>query len=153
MDMMSKTDLSPEELETVKASRLPTTVITANGVDRHHWGGSCLREGFGHVRHRPAFHRHTSSVISGKTLRRIREFLKMERSNTKSYSEWQHCAVGMRQLRAHRRSRPIKWSTPYEFSRRWRWKDKGVDTWWTRNVSGIEKLVAGFARMGVGIHG
>ena len=29
--MMSKTDLTPEELETVKVSRLPTTVITANG--------------------------------------------------------------------------------------------------------------------------
>ena len=28
---MSKTDLSPEELETVKVPRLPTTVITANG--------------------------------------------------------------------------------------------------------------------------
>ena len=29
--MMSTTDLSPEKLETVKVSRLPTTVITANG--------------------------------------------------------------------------------------------------------------------------
>ena len=31
MHMMSKTDLSPEELEAVNVSRLPTTVITANG--------------------------------------------------------------------------------------------------------------------------
>ena len=30
MHVMSKTDLSPEELETVKVSRLPATVITAN---------------------------------------------------------------------------------------------------------------------------
>ena len=29
--MMSKTDLSPQELEAVNVSRLPTTVITANG--------------------------------------------------------------------------------------------------------------------------
>ena len=29
--MMSKTDLSPEELESVKVPRLPSTVITANG--------------------------------------------------------------------------------------------------------------------------
>ena len=29
--MMSKMDMSPEELETVKVSRRPTTVITANG--------------------------------------------------------------------------------------------------------------------------
>ena len=31
MLMMSKTDLSPEELETVRASRLPLAVITASG--------------------------------------------------------------------------------------------------------------------------
>ena len=31
MHMMSKTDLSPEELETVNVPRLPSTVITANG--------------------------------------------------------------------------------------------------------------------------
>ena len=31
MHMMSKTDLSPEELETVKVPRRPSTVITANG--------------------------------------------------------------------------------------------------------------------------
>ena len=31
MHMMSKTELSPEKLETVTASRLPVTVITANG--------------------------------------------------------------------------------------------------------------------------
>ena len=31
MHMMSKMELTPEELETVSMSRLPTTVITANG--------------------------------------------------------------------------------------------------------------------------
>ena len=31
MHMMSKMELTPEELETVNVSRLPTTVITANG--------------------------------------------------------------------------------------------------------------------------
>ena len=31
MHLMSKTDLPPEGLETVKVSRLPTTAITTNG--------------------------------------------------------------------------------------------------------------------------
>ena len=30
VQMMSKTDLTPEEVETIRVSRLPTTVITAN---------------------------------------------------------------------------------------------------------------------------
>ena len=52
MHMMSTTDSSPEELETIKVARLPATVITANGsIDTR--GGSSIRARFGHVRHRP----------------------------------------------------------------------------------------------------
>ena len=48
--MMSKMDMSPEELETVKVSRRPTTVITADGS----MNATEERERFGHVRHGPA---------------------------------------------------------------------------------------------------
>ena len=52
--MMSKMDMSPEELETVNVSRRPTTVITADGSMNATEEATGLRERFGHVRHGPA---------------------------------------------------------------------------------------------------
>ena len=68
MHTMNKTGLSPAELETVKVSPLPTTVITATGsIDTTEEGS--LRERFGHARHCPTSRRHFSIKIRGKTLR------------------------------------------------------------------------------------
>ena len=66
MHMMSKMVLSPENVETVRVSRLPTTVITANvSIDTTEKGPS-LRERFGHIRHGPITSRHSRSAKSGK---------------------------------------------------------------------------------------
>ena len=46
--MMSKMELSPDELETVKVCRLPTTVIAANGSIENP-GIHRMRERLGHV--------------------------------------------------------------------------------------------------------
>ena len=62
MHMMSKIRLTPEELEDVNVSRLPTTAITANGsIDTTE-----ERERFGHVRCSPTPRRHSSSIFSWK---------------------------------------------------------------------------------------
>ena len=66
MHTMNKTGLSPAELETVKVSPLPTTVITAS-IDTTE--EASLRERFGHARHCPTSRRHFSMKIRGKTLR------------------------------------------------------------------------------------
>ena len=65
MHMMSKMELTPEEMETIRVSRLPTTVITAIGSINTTEMAS-LRARFGHVRHCPTPRRHSSSVTSGK---------------------------------------------------------------------------------------
>ena len=70
MHLMSKTDLSPEELEAVKVSRLPTTVITASGSIDTTEEGHSPRERLRHVRHGPTSGRHSSGTVSGTTLRR-----------------------------------------------------------------------------------
>ena len=51
MHWMSKMGLTPEELETVKVSRLPTSVITANGSIDTTEEGDRPSERFGHFRH------------------------------------------------------------------------------------------------------
>ena len=71
MHTMNKTGLSPAELETVKVSPLPTTVITAS-IDTTE--EASLRERFGHARHCPTSRRHFSMKIRGKTLRTKRVF-------------------------------------------------------------------------------
>ena len=72
MHMMSKSEVTPEELETVTVSRLPTTLITPNGSVQTTKESTDKRERFGQVRHCPTPRIHCSNVISG-------------RSNTKSY--------------------------------------------------------------------
>ena len=89
MHMMRKTDLSPEELETVKVSRRPTTVITANGfIDtseeaRVHVKGSDMFVTVQLLEDTPA-------ELSLEKLCEENEsvFLQVEWTNTKSYKDW-----------------------------------------------------------------
>ena len=69
--MMSKMDMSPEELETVKASRRPTTVITANGsMYATEEVIVFLKEMDMFVSVQLLEDRHSSNAVSGETLRR-----------------------------------------------------------------------------------
>ena len=65
--MMSKMELTPEELETINVS--PTTVNTTNGsIDTTE--EATVHESFGHVHHCTAPRKHSISLIHVKSLRR-----------------------------------------------------------------------------------
>ena len=85
MHMLSRTDLNSAELETVKVSENPRTIVTANGEVQTTRGNSvCKRIGF--IRDSNASRRYTGSSLTRKTLRRSRVFLPLDQwSETTSH--------------------------------------------------------------------
>ena len=116
--MMSKMDMSPEELETVKVSRRPTTVVTADGSI------NATEETTVYVKDLDMFVtvqllQDTPAVLSlGKHCEENGAHTSGTKVKTQILSKITKCTLQMRQLRAHRCPWFIEFSTPYEFSRR-----------------------------------
>ena len=107
--MMSKMDMSPEELETVKVSRRPTTVITANG------SMNATEEAMVYVKDLDMFVtvqllKDTPAVLSLDKLCEENSFYMSGKKESESpiLSKITKCSLQMRQLRAHRRPCFIK---------------------------------------------
>ena len=106
--MMSKMDMSPEELETVNVSRRPTTVITADGSI------NATEEATVYVKDLDMFVtvqllKDTPAVLSlGKLCEENGFHTSGTKVKTPILSKITKCTLQMRQLRAHRRPWFIK---------------------------------------------
>ena len=72
MHMASRKDLDSADLETVRVSTSPTTVVTANGEVLTKEEPTLYVKGIGLIRDCNAFLRYTCSSLTWKTLRRSR---------------------------------------------------------------------------------
>ena len=76
--MLSRKDLTSAELETVRASKSPTTVVAANGevLTKEEANSVCQRNGF--IRDSKASRRYTGCSLTRKTLPRSLIFLRVD---------------------------------------------------------------------------
>ena len=105
--MMSKMDMSPEELETVKVSRRPTTVITADGSI------NATEEATVYVKDLDMFVtvqllKDTPAVLSLGKLCEENSLYEWNEGQNPNLIKNNKCTLQMRQLRAHRRPWFIK---------------------------------------------
>ena len=85
MHMVSKKDLNSAELATMRTSRSPTTVMTANGRR-----GDGICQTIGLIRHCYASSRNSRSAFIGRPLRRRWVHVSLEqRSESTSHQKWQ----------------------------------------------------------------
>ena len=75
MHMMSKEELSSDELDTLRRSRNPTVVLTANGEAHTHEEAQVFGSRFKSIRDCAITRGNTSCPIAWETLRRARIFL------------------------------------------------------------------------------
>ena len=90
MHMLSGNDLNSAELETVRVSESPTTVVTADGEVQRKWGSNSARPLPRVIRDSVDPRGHASSPTAEKTLRRTRILVRVGQwSKTTSYQTWQ----------------------------------------------------------------
>ena len=102
MHVVSKKDLNSPDLETMRISRIPTTVMTASGEvqTREEATEKCQRIGFN--RDSKASRRYTRSSHTRKTLRRSRIFLRVDQwSETTTHQRWQTNTMQHGELRTN----------------------------------------------------
>ena len=86
MRMVSERDLNSAELETMRTSRSPTTVMTANGKGANQRRSDGICQTIGLIRHCYASSRNSRSAFIGETLRRTWVHASLEkRSKTTSH--------------------------------------------------------------------
>ena len=101
--MLSKKDLNSAELEIVRVSKSPTTVVAANGEVQTKEEATVYVKELEFFRDSKASRRHTCRSLTRKTLRRSRIFLRVDQcvSETTTHQRWQTNTVQHGELRAN----------------------------------------------------
>ena len=90
MHMVSEKDLDSAELETMRTSKRPTTVMTANDEVQTREEATVYVKEFGLIRDRYASYRNCRSSFTRETLRGSWVFLSLDqRSKTTPHQKWQ----------------------------------------------------------------
>ena len=109
MHMLSKKDLSSDELDTLRRSRNPTMVVTATGeVQTNEEAQTGVRSRSRFVRHRAVTRRNASSSFAWFALLRTRMFILVEnRRNSTLNTKWKYNYLYSGQLRTSYRTRIV----------------------------------------------
>ena len=104
MHMLSRKDLNSAELETVRVSKSPTTVVAASGeVQTKEEATVCACQRIGFIRDSKASRRYAGRSLTRKTLRRSRIFLRVDQwSETTTHQRWQTNEMQHGELRTNR---------------------------------------------------